>query len=442
MASLGLAAALVLAGAAVLAAAPKPDFRAGVAKLEITPKEPVWMSGYAARTKPSDGALHPLWAKALALEDRKGYRVVIITTDLIGLPRVITDEVSARLEKEHSLRRAQILFNASHTHTGPVVRPNLMTMYFLDAAQKQRVEDYARKLTDDLFQVAAASLGDLSAARVRWGEGTAGFGSNRRTPRGPVDHAVPVVEVTGLDGKRRAILFGYACHNTTHVAEDVKLSGDYAGFAQIEVEKRYPGATALFVALCGGDQNPKPRGKSEYAQEHGVSLAEAVAKVLEGQMVEAKPPLKSAYRTIDLAFALHTREQFEQEAKSEDKFKASRAREMLAAYDAGRPVRSTPYPIQAIRFGNQFTLLALGGEVVVDYSHRVKRHFNTEKLMVAGYSNDVMCYIPSYRILKEGGYEGLTSMIYYGQPGPFAEDVEDRIWETLRGVLKRVGAKE
>lgn len=435
-------AALLLIGAAALAAAPKPDFRAGVAKLDITPKEPVWMSGYAARTKPSDGAMHPLWAKALALEDRKGYRVVIVTTDLIGLPRVITDEVSARLEKDHSLRRAQILFNASHTHTGPVVRPNLMTMYFLDAPQKRRVEEYARKLTDDLFQVATAALGDLNPARVRFGEGTAGFGANRRAPRGPVDHAVPVVEVTDLDGKRRAILFGYACHNTTHVAEDVTLSGDYAGFAQIEIEKRFPGATALFVALCGADQNPKPRGKTEYAQQHGVELAEAVGKALGGAMVEAKPPLKSAYRSIDLAFALHTREQFEEEAKSEDRFRASRAREMLAAYDAGRPVRSTPYPVQAIRFGKEFTLLALGGEVVVDYSHRVKRHFNSEKLIVAGYSNDVMCYIPSYRILKEGGYEGLTSMIYYGQPGPFAADVEDRVWDAIRNVMKRLGVKE
>lgn len=435
-------AALLVACAAALVAAPKADFRAGVARLDITPKEPIWMSGYAARTKPSTGALHPLWAKALAVEDRKGYRVVLVTTDLIGLPRSLTDVVAARMEKEHGLRRAQLLFNASHTHTGPVVYPNLMTMYFLDAEQRRRVEDYARRLSEDLYQVASAALANLAPAGLRWGETTASFAANRRTPRGPVDHALPVIEVRGADGGRKAIVFGYACHNTTHVAEDTELSGDYAGFAQIEIEKRFEGVTAMYLALCGGDQNPKPRGKREHAEQHGREIGQAVAKLLGGRLEELAPPLRSAYRSTDLAFALHSREQFEEEAKSEDRFRASRARAMLAAYEQGRPVQSIPYPVQAIRFGRGLTLLALGGEVVVDYSLRAKRHFDKEKLIVAGYSNDVMCYIPSLRILKEGGYEGLTSMIYYGQPGPFAADVEDRVWEAVRGVLKRVGVKE
>ncbi|MCC6590662.1 MAG: neutral/alkaline non-lysosomal ceramidase N-terminal domain-containing protein [Bryobacterales bacterium] len=437
----GLIVVLLAAMAGVAYADAKPEFRAGVSRLDITPEKPIWMSGYAARTKPSDGALHPLWAKGLAIEDRKGYRLVIVTTDLIGLPRVITDEVAARLEKRHNLRRAQIVFNASHTHTGPVVRPNLMTMYFLSPDEKQVVEEYARKLTGDLFQVASAALGDLKPAELRFGQGTAGFGNNRRNAKGPTDHSVPVIEVVA-DGKPKAILFGYSCHNTTHVAEDTKLSGDYTGFAQIELEAKYPGATALFITLCGADQNPNPRGKTEYAQDHGKELAESVGKVLSGQMVTLHAPLKSTYSNVDLAFALHTRDQFEEEAKSADKFKASRAREMLAKYDEGRPVRSTPYPVQAIRFGKDLTLVALGGEVVVDYALRIKRHYDKERVVVAGYSNDVMCYIPSLRILKEGGYEGLTSMIYYGQPGPFAADVEDRIWLAVAKAMKRVGAKQ
>ena len=114
---------------------------------------------------------------------------------------------------------------------------------------------------------------------------------------------------------------------------------------------------------------------------------------------------------------------------------------MLALYDQRRPLRSTPYPVQAIRFGNKLTILALGGEVVVDYALRAKKEYPKERLVVAGYSNDVMCYIPSRRVLKEGGYEAETSMIYYGMPGRFTEDVEEIVFRTIGQALRRVGVK-
>jgi hypothetical protein len=111
---------------------------------------------------------------------------------------------------------------------------------------------------------------------------------------------------------------------------------------------------------------------------------------------------------------------------------------MLKTYDDRLLVHRTPYPVQAIRFDRDLTLLALGGEVVVDYDVRAKREFSGTNLVVAGYSNDVMCYIPSQRVLKEGGYEAVDSMIYYGQPGPFAPDVEERVFAAIHRVMKRV----
>ncbi len=436
-----LAAILILAS--VAAFPEKPEFDAGAARVDITPEGSVWMSGYASRTKASEGVLTPIHAKALALRDNKGYRVVIVTTDLVGLPRTITDEVSARLEKEHGLRRAQVVFNASHTHTGPVVWPNLTTMYFISEQEKSVLHAYARTLTGKLFSVAAAALGDLEPATISFGQGTADFAMNRRQKeKGPVDHSVPVFDIRTAAGKRKAILFGYACHNTTLTGEHYKISGDYAGYAQTAIEAKYPGAIALFLMLSGADQNPTPRGAVENATAHGDALAAAVAAVIGNQarMLVLRSPMKSAYQNIDLAFAPHTRDQFEAEANNENRYMASRAREMLAAYDAGHPVRTTLYPVQAIRFAPDVTLIALGGEVVVDYARRFKDTFS-DRLVVAGYSNDVMCYIPSLRILREGGYEGDTSMIYYGQPGKFTEDVESDIFDSVRKILKRVGGK-
>lgn len=427
------------------------DFQAGVARIDITPSKPIWMSGYAARTHASTGVLHPLWAKALALQDNKGGRVVIVTTDLIGLPRSITDLVAARALKEYDLDRSRLLFNSSHTHTGPVVPPTLPNLFALAADDRQIGNEYSRKLADDLFLAIGAALGKLAPAQVSYGLGKAHFAVNRRertaegirigvNPAGPVDSDVPVMRVNAADGSLLAVVFGYACHNTTLTAEFYELSGDYAGFAQIDIERTHPGATAMFLMLCGGDQNPNPRGTVELAAQHGRSLADEVNRVLQSTLTPVKSPIRASFQNIELGFALKSRESFEQERRSSDPARVRRAEAMLKADADRHPIRQTLYPIQAIRLGATFTILALGGEVVVDYSLRAKRQY-PGNLIVAGYSNDVMSYIPSDRVLREGGYEAVESMIYYGQPGPYASDVEDRIFDGIHRVMSAVGWK-
>jgi hypothetical protein len=427
-----------------------PSTRAGAARIDITPEGPVWMSGYAARNKPSEGVLMPLWAKALALEDARGNRAVIVTTDLIGLPMELTDLVAARAMEKYKLDRASLVFNASHTHTGPVVRGNLSVMESQQPPHREALAAYRQTLQQKLLDVIGAALADLAPAELAFAYGEARFGVNRRqftpagvvigvNPDGPVDPRVPVLRVTSPSGKVRALLFGYACHNTTLTAEFYQLSGDYAGFAQAELEKEFPGAVALFVQLCGGDQNPNPRSKLEYAEQHGRTLAAEVARVARTAMSPAGGRIRAAYQLAALPFAPHTREQFEQELKDANVFRQRRARLMLQLYDERREPRQLRYPVQAVRLERGFTLIALGGEVVVDYALWAYRTWPQERLMVAGYSNDVACYIPSARILREGGYEAVDSMIYYGQPGPFTEEVEARIQDAVRQVMKRVG---
>jgi len=427
-----------------------PSIRAGAARIDITPEGPVWMSGYAARNKPSEGVLMPLWAKALALEDARGNRAVIVTTDLIGLPMELTDLVAARAMEKYKLDRASLVFNASHTHTGPVVRGNLSVMESQQPPHREALAAYRQTLQQKLLDVIGAALADLAPAELAFAHGEARFGVNRRqftpagvvigvNPDGPVDPRVPVLRVTSPSGKVRALLFGYACHNTTLTAEFYQLSGDYAGFAQAELEKEFPGAVALFVQLCGGDQNPNPRSKLEYAEQHGRTLAAEVARVARTAMSPVGGRIRAAYQLAALPFAPHTREQFEQELKDANVFRQRRARLMLQLYDERREPRQLRYPVQAVRLERGFTLIALGGEVVVDYALWAYRTWPQEPLMVAGYSNDVACYIPSARILREGGYEAVDSMIYYGQPGPFTEEVEARIQDAVRQVMKRVG---
>jgi len=428
------------------------DLQVGVGKIKITPERPIFLSGYAARKKPSEGVKLDIWAKALAFSDKKNGRVVIVTTDLIGMSRSISERVGAEVEKKYRLRRAQLMINSSHTHSGPAVRDNLDSMFDLTPEQRQVIVEYGNGLVSKLVTVVGAALGDLQAAEVSVGHGTGTFAINRRqgasgsvkiglNPAGPVDQDVPVFRITTPDGKLRAVLFGYACHNTTLGGDLFLVNGDYAGYAQQELETKNPGVTALFMLLCGGDANPNPRGTYELAEKHGLSLAAEVSRVVAGSMKTVDGPVRSAWQTTDLAFAPHTRAHFEEELKGTNWYKQRRAEAMLRAYDKGRPVTTIPYPVQAFRFGKSVTLVGLGGEVVVDYALRVKKEFDAEDTIVAGYTNDVMGYIVSKRVLKEGGYEPVDSQIYYGNPGPYTEDVEATVMAAVKRAMEKVGRK-
>jgi len=443
----GIVCSLLLAWPALAA-----DFQAGVARTCITPPMPFWLSGYAARTSAATTVRQELWAKALALADGRGGRVVIVTADLIGLPREVSDSVAERVSKQHGLQRSQLLLNFSHTHYGPVIWPGLSVMFDFDAAERERAAQYSRKLTDDIVALVGAALADLSPGQLACGHGTAGFAMNRReenpagvrlgeNPAGPKDHDVPVLRVTAPDGRLRALLFGYACHGTTLSAEFNEVDSDFGGYAQRALEKAHPGATALYMVLCAGDQNPKPRGEYEHVALHGWELADTVDRVLAGDLRVLRPPIRTAHHVTQLDFAEHTREMFEKEAAgagttSPNQYKQRRAALMLEAYNKGKPVRQMPFQVQAVRFNTDLTLIALSSEVVVDYVLRAKREFPGENLVVAGYCNDVSSYIPSLRVLHEGGYEPDISMIYYGQPGPFAENVEEKIFDAIHHVMK------
>lgn len=438
----------LLVGCPLLAAADaNPEWKAGVASVAITPSQPMWMAGYASRTKPSDGVLSELHAKAVALEDATGNRAVIVTTDLIGIPRPLRQQVATAVQEQYKLNPAGLLLNCSHTHCSPVVRDDLemSVMYPLDAEQRQRVEGYFVELRNKLVGVIGLAIEDLQPASLAYSHARCSVAMNRRLPTkdgfqnspnpdGPVDHDVPVLRVEALDGKLRAVVFGYACHNTTTAL--LQFNADYAGFAQTEIEKAHPGATALFVMGCGGDQNPYPRGQIEWAITHGKTLATAVEAALLPKPRLIHGPLKFELKEIDLPFEAVTRAELDVKRNSKDLYERRRTEALLAELDQHGKIReSYPFPVQVLQFGSDLTLVTLGGEVVIDYALRLKRELGEAPVWVAGYSNDVMAYIPSERILKEGGYEGGGAMRYTNLPGPWKPGIEDRIVNTVREIV-------
>lgn len=426
--------------AAPLLAQRQPAWRAGVAAIDITPRTSMWMAGFAARKHPSQGVALPLHAKALAFEDARGRRAVILTVDLLGVTAGIATRLASAVARQYRIPRERLLVAASHTHCGPVVDGMLSVAYDLDAAQRQTIAAYTRALESQLLTVIGDAIANFAPATLHTGESRATFAANRRvqfSPDGPVDHRVPMLRVD-VDGAARAVLFGYACHNTTLPADVVEFHGDYAGVAQTSLEATHKGMTAMFVAGCGADANPKPRGTRALVEQHGASLADAVSSALTS-LDEVRGPLDAAFDTVSLPFAASLQPAEWAKRFGLDDVYVQRHAELMREVRAraGRLPRSYPMPLQIWRFGRDLTFAALGGEVVVDYALRLQREWPGARLWVPAYANDVFGYVPSRRVLDEGGYEGGGAMLYYGQPGPFDATVEDRIFSALAHLSRK-----
>jgi neutral ceramidase len=423
---------------------------AGVARKVITPETPIWLSGYASRTKPATEILHDLWAKALVIGEDDKIKVIIVTTDIIGYSHELSEDIAQRVIAKYGIDRSQLLLNASHTHSGPVIWPSLSIMYDLGKDDLKALVSYNSKLAGYIVDVVDMAILDLKPVNLSVAHGSANVAVNRRqqtekgvvigvNEEGHVDNDVPVLKVETPDGKVEAVLFGYACHNTT--LDIYQVNGDYAGFAQSEIEKTNKGVTAMFLAGCGADQNPNPRRSVELAIQHGKKVADAVQKVLSGKFVPVRPPVRTEITNVSLGLSPVNPDKLKDDLLGDNRYSAGRAWFILMAMDKGYDVSTLSYPVQAIRFNKDFTILALAGEVVVDYSLKAKARYPKENLFVAGYSNEVQCYIPTSKVLKEGGYEPETSMIYYGLPGPFAANVEEKIFSAIDMVMKKTGAK-
>lgn len=440
-----LIAGIVLAGLAARPAAAQSRLKAGVASIVITPREPMWLAGYGNRTRPSEGVLQELHAKALVIEDETGARTALVTSDLLGFIKEVSDPIAERVFQKYGIPRERLALNASHTHSGPVIGHMLRPAYPLTPGQDAIITRYTAHLEDLVVDVIGRAIGNMAPAEISFSQGLAGFAVNRRRQvmsralPGPVDHDVPVLAVRSADGALRAVVFGYACHNT--VLSDYVFNGDWAGFAQEAIEKSHPGATAMFVQDCGADANPLPRRTVDLAMKYGQIMAAAVDEALLGKMRPQSGPVKAAYALVDVPFQKPpSRAEFEARLKDKNEAVQRHARYMLSILDRdGKLPERYPYPIQVWQFGKGVTWIILGGEVVVDYSLRFKKQYGWDNVWVAGYSNDVFAYIPSVRILREGGYEGGGAMIGYGQPGPFAEPIEELIAGKVDELVRRTG---
>lgn len=457
-----LCATAFLTGGAQPALAASEGWLAGMATEDITPREPIVLLGYPDRKGTFTSVASPLYAKALALKDADGRVGVIVTIDLVGVQTATTtNTVYERIREKTGLRRDQIVFSTSHTHTAPVVslHPNLtynVSHPAMTEADAKRTVAYSRDLHDKLVSVVVRALGKFSPARLSWGKGTVGFVMSRRmptpkgvvmqaNPKGLADQTVPVLRIEGSDGKLRGVVFGCACHNVAAGTVN-QVSGDYAGFAQAAVEEKYPGAQAMFMTGCGGDANPHPLGNIDLAKSHGRELAAEVSQVLKRSMTAIDPELRTSFAEVEFPLQQLSREEIVAYLPLPN-FQARTARQMLEVLDKGQKLpTSFRAPIAVWRLGT-LRLVVLPGEPVAEYVSLIGERLGPDPLWIAGFSNEVFGYLPTAKVVKEGGHEAIGITLWsreqslFSQVGFFAPQVEDVVVSTVGKLADRVEAQ-
>jgi hypothetical protein len=442
------------------------EFRAGTARAKITPEELGWLGGYGHRNRPAEGVAADLWARALALQDSQGHRCVIANADIHIFTRPLHREIVEAARKRFGLEQDEVLLVATHTHSGPALPEGFdpVISWGLDERELRKLQAASNRIRDQTLSAMAGALSNLRPAQLSFTRGEARFGVNRRVrhgddytfganPKGVADPDVPVLLVESPARKPLAVLFTYACHNTTirngHEGF-YRYHPDYAGVAAEQIEAQLGGSTAIYLTGAAGEIDPQPQGGVEQAQRHGQTLAAVVLGALERP--ERRPirgPLRSKYQEISLPLdTIPPRAKYIELSKSPGPYRQRHARRILAQMEANTLPREVPLPIQIWKFGDDLTLIALAGEVGVDYALGLKREFGPDRVWPIAYANEVPCYIPSERVLKEGGYEagwdhdqgpgvpGPTSnILFYGWSAPLAPGVEGRVFTAVKSLF-------
>jgi len=426
-----------------MAAEPVP---VGVAKVDITPETPVRMYGYASRTTESEGVAGRLHAAALAIGSDSGEGpAVLLTVDCGAVPVEICEQVLQRIQATHPLKPERFIVCNSHNHSGP----NLKGMATIEGEQHEHLAAYANQLTDRLVQAVQRALDSRRPGHLAWTQGRVGFAANRRVlkdgkwsgfgavPDAPADRSLPLLRVTGEDGRLLAVVVNYACHNTTLRGNFREIHGDWAACAQEAIEADTPGVTAMVTVGCGADADPNPHGTVELCQQHGRAVADEVKRLLDGPFRPLPGNVAARMTTLEIPFApVPPPEELEALART-----SHAGKRLLRLQQEGRDLpQSMPFRIAVWTFGDDLAMVFFSDEVVVDYALRLKSQWDADRLWVSAYTGDVSKYIVSKRLLDEGGYEvnnSLSATVTYGRPEQLAPLMEDRILQAVEALLPK-----
>lgn len=430
-------------------------YRVGIRKVDITPPVEIRRRAHAARFDPVPRICNPLQAVSIAVDDGVT-PFILVGADIIGFYSK-ADRVRSEISSATGIPESQIVLAGSHTHCGA------RFVTFNDEEITTLEKDYINRTISDIAAAAKAAWTTRETAVLTFGTGRCDMAVCRRKPdetgkvlptmlpyrEGISDHEVPVLTIESPEGRLRGLVYSYACHPTSRAG--VAIGDDYVGFSRKCIEANLPGAIACFVQGCGADQKPKPVApdaevfgirKEEEVRELGISMANAVTEVIRSGVTK---PIAGAITLTRDSLQLRTEpsdvEELKQTVADPNPLRPITippAEYLLKRIEDGDPVEPVvPFEVQTLRFGASLAIVAMAGEMTVEHGLRLKRelrpHF--DNVLVMGYANAVVGYIPVKRQIPEGGYCVEIANRIWRRTGPFVPETEGQIHRAIHQAL-------
>lgn len=411
----------------------------GTATADITPGWPLPLAGFAARTDPAQGVSHPLQVKVSVLESHAdseaATRAVVVVADLLWWGQQDVEMLRAEIAAIAGTTSGEVLLSATHTHSGPQTA--------VRASQEIGTVDprFTTLLRDQVLLATRQATSRIEPVTLLRYDGTCDIGFNRRhdrNPHGPTDPALIVLRFERPDQSTAALWVHYTCHPV--ITQEPLVSSEYCGVAMTLLEDHH-GAPASFLQGCCGDINPVSpgettslRGTNPEVVNTGQRLANTVNHLLATGTATslAAGTIRSRSLTIDLPFATSPSPETLRQKVDTPGLQGELAQALLAHPEWNSP--TIPLTFQRLDLADGCSLLAMNGEIVADYGLRI-RTLSQGDVLPLGYANGMTGYVPTERILAEGGYEAGEAAPYFLLPAPFAPAVEPLMNDAIATVL-------
>lgn len=445
-----------------------------IAKEEITPQQPVFMHGFGDRTRKSEGVLDPVYMTATLLQANRS--LLIVALDAMGADRSFIVGIKDELKREFGLAHEEVMINFSHTHhsvflTGldPELRRGGYSMGQSYWANDESELDYTTdetyyiRIRDILLRMVKACYDNLAEGTLLIARGSSDFAVSRRLPdgsggilrmpyyEGEIDKDLFVLKLVDRADNIRGILYCYGCHTTAMGGDNYKIGNDFVSSASALLERTYPGAVAAFLQGCAGELKARSgtaNGKfiscgEEQLRQLGEELAREIIALMEhGSFSVVRCKFKAALRD-PLLYTERTPASFYRTIADDQReldFCRASARRTITAIGNGTIKDRIPHYISIWQLDEQLTLIAMEGEVTTEYALKLKRLFGNGSMVVLGYTNGVLSYIPTRKVIHEGSYEAECNY-FFGLHGPFVPEIEDIIIGQVADALHELSER-
>ncbi len=426
-------------------------YQVGVSKLEITPPAHllqagrIYLWGYGFRTQPADSVRDPLWARALAIADESGNRLVLVSLDVCAVDQAFTAAVREELLHSHGLLPECLAINLTHTHSAPVA----VSIPTWNPGADTPEPEYLDFIRQRVVETAREALDSMQPASLHFARGESWIGRNRHVnasgvPASPavIDRTLDVLQVMDTNGKNLAIAFFHGCHAV--FLKSQAISADFPGIARNALEA-VVGGTALFFQGYAGTVNPK--GEDMLAT--GNQLAQDVNNLLAGPKKKLAGPIQAKLRDFKVPFQALPAGMLQQAQNQEADPNLRRWANSMASLGSDAP-ETLPVQLQAFHIGtppDSWLIAASSHEVVTEFAATVRSIFPQIPTSLLGYTNFCLSYIPTRSILNESGhppfpfshnYEGANSFSWYGQPAPLSPQVDELFIQANASLFKQL----